>query len=190
MITNITAFIISGGKSSRMQSDKGTLIYKGISFIDSIMDSITKNKIPTKIISNNPKHKNFGVMAIKDITPNMGPVGGIATALNNTETELNLILSCDIPLMNADCLKWIIESHKQNYDATVVVVKNKKMPLAGIYNKKCKPIFLEYLEEKKLKLLNVIDQLTVNYINCPKHLEHCFFNVNTKEDFKQINDDM
>lgn len=190
MDKDISAFIISGGKSSRMGSDKASLVLKGTSFLERILVPLNALNIPTKIVSNHSEHKKFGVPIIEDIVPNVGPVGGITTALNDSKTELNLILSCDIPLINEEFLIWFLKMHQNEYDATIVKVKDQIMPLIGIYKKSCKNIFLEKLKQQKLKLLSVIDELKVNYVKCPIHLEKFLQNINTKEEFNRIEHEM
>jgi molybdopterin-guanine dinucleotide biosynthesis protein A len=53
-------------------------------------------------------------MCVKDRWPGEGPLGGIVTALlhareNKPECEWNLIVSCDMPFLTADWLRFLVD---------------------------------------------------------------------------------
>ncbi len=181
-----STYILCGGKSSRMETDKALSIYKGETFLSRIIKAVDflQNKIV--LVSSNPKHINLNIECIPDIINDKGPVSGIVTALKNTETDINIILSCDIPLIKNDLVGWFLNQHNTSYDGTVITCNGKHMPLIAIYNKKSLPIFEQHLKNEQLKLMNVLKELHINYIETPSKLAYQTVNINTPEQLKNI----
>ena len=182
----LTSYIIAGGKSSRMGCDKATTILNEKSFLTHITKAINPLGTKIKLVSSLSKHQNLGYEVIFDEYINKGPVSAIISALNNTNTDLNLILSCDIPLLQYNLVDWLIKQHTNNYEATIVCLDSKKMPLIGIYSKNCISVFKEHIEKNQLKLMSVIDNLNVNYIEIPKKWAKQITNINTPEELKNL----
>jgi molybdopterin-guanine dinucleotide biosynthesis protein A len=76
-----------------------------------LLQGVTKK---VKIVAPAEKYSEFGVEVVRDQWPGEGPLGGIITALENTAaedlpSELNLILSCDMPFLTHDWLAYLAE---------------------------------------------------------------------------------
>ena len=109
----LTVFILCGGKSSRMQSEKGLVLFQNKPFIEHIIQAILPITSNIKLITNNKEYDYLPYQKIPDIITDKGPLGGIYTALTNSETEFNLILSCDIPLISTELLSELISKHNR-----------------------------------------------------------------------------
>ncbi|WP_010521673.1 molybdenum cofactor guanylyltransferase [Aquimarina agarivorans] len=181
-----TTYILCGGRSSRMHTDKALSIYKGQTFLSFITNAVRHLNDRVVLVSSNIKHNKLNVECIPDIIDSKGPVAGIVTALKNTLSNDNIILSCDIPLITADLINFLIRSHTVTYDATIICVNKKIMPLIGIYNTSSLPIFEKHLLNNQLKLTNVLKDLNINYTEAPKHLAYQTSNINTPEQLKNI----
>ncbi len=186
MNNNLTTYIVCGGKSSRMGSDKASFLLNGKSFLQHITESASKLKNEIKLISSLKKHENLNYPLVPDLKKEKGPVCGITSALSDSKTENNLILSCDIPFIEYNALHWLIGKHSINYDATVISCNQKKMPLIGIYNTACLKTFKTHLEKDHLKLMNVLNNLNVNYVEVPEKWTKQVANINTQEQLKAI----
>ena len=104
----ITGIILAGGKSERMGTDKGLILYKGKPFIKHVyeaMKAVLGNNIV--VVSSNAAYDAFGYRRIEDLIADKGPVGGLYTALKQSKTKLNLVLSVDVPLISSELLKSI-----------------------------------------------------------------------------------
>src|SRR5690606_34471024 len=77
-----------------------------------------------------------GLPMIEDTFADKGPVGRIYTALKHSKTERNLILSCDIPKINAELLRGLTDQ-SEGKDAPVIFLSDGKndYPLIGVYRK-------------------------------------------------------
>ena len=121
--------ILCGGKSSRMQTEKGLTLYKNKPFIEHIIDAVLPITSTIQLITNSTDYNYLKYETIKDIIKDKGPISGIYTALVHSGTELNLILSCDIPLISTKIIRELIERHKSSFDVTIFEETNRVHPL-------------------------------------------------------------
>ena len=87
---HITGIILAGGKSSRMGTDKGFVIYKNKAFIQHIIEAINPLVDDIIIISNNPDYDVFRLKRFDDIIENAGPLAGVYTGLHFTKILQNI----------------------------------------------------------------------------------------------------
>ncbi|MDC0230771.1 molybdenum cofactor guanylyltransferase [Aureispira] len=181
----LTAVLLAGGKSNRMQRDKAFLPFLGKTFIEHIIEAVRPLADRILIVANNPKCQQFNIEVIKDIIKDSGPVGGIHTALTHTTSPYNLVLSCDIPLISSELLTFLIQNSIQT-DINIISLNKRIQPLTAIYHKECLPVFTNALKNKELKLKQLFKKLKTNNIPCPSHLTHTLNNINTIEAYKQL----
>lgn len=181
-----TTYILIGGKSSRMGTDKASVLLKGETFIKRILNAVKPFKTPIKLVSSLSEHKSLGYQIITDIEKDKGPVSAITSALSDTKTALNLILSVDVPLLQYNTLEWLLKQHNNDYQASIICSDTKQMPLIGIYNKSCVTVFEKHLSNNQLKLMFVLEDLKVNFIEIPKKWQQQILNINTPEELKSV----
>ncbi len=178
-----TAIILAGGNSSRMGEDKGLMLIKGkpmIKHVIDIVEGVVENII---IVSNNEEYNQFGYTVLPDEIKGKGPLGGIYTGLLHSKTELNLVLSCDIPYVNANVLNLLI-SHSKGYDITIPTKDEVTHQLIGVFGSKCIISFKNAIDDNELKLINVFKKLKLNIVDANQFSERLFTNVNQKDDIK------
>ena len=185
----ITGIILAGGKSTRMGKDKGLIAINKKPMIQHVIDAITPFVSSIIIISNNSAYKRFGFKVYSDLLKNKGPVGGIYTALSISNTEKNLIVSCDTPFISSDLLT-ILKNKRNNCDIIIPKYNNKIHPLIGIYSKKNTDYFKQSIINNQLKLIELILKLNHLIINIDKDKVNKlnFTNINSKIDLNKIND--
>lgn len=184
---NVTGFILAGGKSSRMGTDKGLLLLNGKPMVEYVIDTLSKIVSNVIIISNNEEYKQFDLEVLPDLIEDKGPVGGVFTALSYSSTETNICVSCDTPFVTEKLLNLLIKN-SANFDVTVSSYKNKIHPLIGVYKKKAKSTFKRSLDNEQLKLGLVNKELDYNVVNVDENeiVELNFYNINTQADLKTM----
>jgi len=180
----ITGYILAGGKSSRMGTDKGLLLFEGKPMIQYVIDQMQAVFTKVVIVSNNPEYEKFGLEVLPDLIKDIGPAGGIYTALQHSETQFNFVVSCDMPFVTASAIKFIIYNTKDNQ---IVLVQNrgKIEPLFGIYAKDCEQAWLHLIEQHKIKLQEMVLHFKFKAIpieNKEIFGKNFFKNINTIED--------
>ena len=129
---NITGIILAGGQSSRMGTDKGFISLNGVLFTEHIINAMKPLVNTIIIVSDSSKYDRFGYQRIPDLIENSGPLAGLYTGLSNSATELNLVLSCDIPLINRDILELLVKNNEEEFQVIQLESKQKTMPLISL----------------------------------------------------------
>lgn len=183
---NITGIILAGGKSSRMGTDKGFLMLNDKSFMQHSIDALKPLVSEIIIVSNNPDYDAFGLNRINDSIENAGPLAGIYSGLEESKTDYNLVLSCDIPLINSDILKQLILVIDDVSEVIQIESNNRKMPLIALYKKSCITTFKNLLNQGKRKLQFAVNQCCVKSVSINENEDLFTTNVNTKDELKQL----
>ncbi len=183
---NITAIILAGGKSSRMGTDKGFVNYKNKPFVQRIIETVAPLVSETIIISNNPNYDIFGLKRYSDLIENAGPLAGIYTGLNHSKTENNLVISCDVPLINSEILRRLTQDNFDEFEVVQLESKGKEMPLIARYKKSCESTFLELLNQGERRVRKALKSCRVKTITVKQSNEKLTANINTKNDLKEI----
>jgi molybdopterin-guanine dinucleotide biosynthesis protein A len=181
----INAYILAGGKSSRMGTDKGLLLFEGKAMIQYVIEQMQPVFDKLVIVSNNPEYEKFGLEVIPDLIKDIGPAGGIFTALKHSDSPLNFMVSCDMPFITKEAIAFIMENTN---DSQIVLLENqgKIEPLFGIYAKDCENIWFELIQQNTIKLQKMVSYFKLKTIpveNKEIFKESFFKNINTKEDF-------
>jgi molybdenum cofactor guanylyltransferase len=184
---NFTGIILAGGKSQRMGTDKGMLPLNGKPFITHIhnaMKPIFGDNIV--VVSSNAAYDAFGYNRIEDLISDKGPVGGLYTALKQSKTKFNLVLSVDIPLITTELVQWLVDNHDDSYLVTQVQVDEKVSPLVAVYDRALRTLLGEHMAGNQLKLRDVIAEVNVQTLIVPQKWSSQLQNINTEEDYKKI----
>src|SRR3954464_13510045 len=83
IVQNASAFILAGGKSSRMGEDKAFLRLGGKTLLELAQELVSGVCGSVFVVGDRAR---FGPKAIQDIFPDSGPLGGIHAALTATKS--------------------------------------------------------------------------------------------------------
>lgn len=198
MYKDITGIILSGGKSSRMGSNKALLQIGNetiIKRITSLMQSIFGNVI---IVTNTPEvYKFLNIPLYEDIYKNKGPLSGIHSGLVHSSTKENFFISCDLPLISKELIEYIIE-FESDKSIKYCIASGHQHYLAGVYSKNLLPEIEKIInvspkqsekKEHKFSFKNLLMNIDAEIINL-NHLsfynDDLFFNLNTPKDFEHL----
>ena len=179
MMKEVTGIILAGGKSSRMGTDKGLMLFRKKPMIQYIIDPMAKICSRILIVTSNPMYGMFGFELVKDEQPDYGPVMGVLSGLRQSNTDLNLVLSCDAPFVGFEFMKKLV---LKSGEVEVVAASSSKgiHPLIAAYWKDCISTFDKAVRDDEHRLRSVLKQLNVEEVS-PED-ENLLRNVNYKED--------
>lgn len=187
-------FILAGGRSSRMGRAKGLLTFGGEPLVvhaARLLESVSEPRITPIIIGPPEVYANLGIRVIPDDGENLGPLGGISTALRIATCEWNLIVGCDLPFLTRDWLEFLI-ARAAGSSADVVMPLNERgfEPLCAMYRRSARRAIAQALERGVRKITDGLAGLTVASIAPAewKAFDPCgrlFKNVNTPEDYDE-----
>jgi molybdopterin-guanine dinucleotide biosynthesis protein A len=108
--------------------------------------------------------------------------------LVNSETEINIVLSCDVPLINTLTINELILAFDDSFDIVQFQIGGKSMPLTAIYKKQCANHFYNLLEAGERRLRVAVEQCNTRTIDAGPDLEQCLSNVNSKYELLKLRD--
>ena len=116
--TDVTAIILAGGKSERMNGkDKGLLRINN-QYVIKHLYNLSKNYSSNVYINANRNIDDYTKMGFEvwqDIIPGyQGPLAGMYTSLKNSKTQYILTLPCDGPLVNAIYFERMLRVSDEN----------------------------------------------------------------------------
>lgn len=181
----MTGFILAGGKSSRMNEDKGLKQLAGKPIVQYVIDALKPCVEEVIIISNNFAYHQFGCKVVADLVSDAGPLGGILTGLSNSVTDFNFFISCDMPFINSEAIGYLAKLVNGN-KIIVPTVRGEIQPLFGIYPLSCLASVKTSIQENKLKLISFVEEyhhVLVPMEESGLNMNSLFTNINTQEDF-------
>ena len=183
------AFILTGGKSSRMGEDKAFLKLRGETLLDIARQLAVKVCDTVMLVGDRAR---FGPDAIEDIFPDSGPLGGIHAALSKTSADLNLVLAVDTPFLDARFLSWMLEqAASSNAVVTFPKLATGYQPLCAVYRKSFKDLAEEALKNGRFKIDPLYDKVSTRPITDADFKQlafdsRMFDNLNTRADFDRV----
>ena len=145
--------VLAGGKSTRMKKDKSLLEYHGKKqalycfdllgqFCDQVFISNRKEQSRLAAYRNLPQ--------IHDVFVDIGPLGGILSAMIRHPKSAWLVLACDLPFVNGYTIKALIKKRNLSKMATAyrsTYGPNLPEPLCAIYEPKAMFQLLQFLAQ-------------------------------------------
>lgn len=174
-------YILAGGKSSRMGSDKGLITYQGKPLISHLIDRFSSENRKITIVSKNPDYTKFNCPVIADIHPELGPLGGIYTVLKDSQKEYSLILSCDTPHVSSKLIQALYDQ-LDNQEVVIPKFKDQLHPIMGFYHVSCLPTIEKAILNKDLSVQGTIRNLVVSILDCDNMDPINFKNINSPKD--------
>lgn len=119
----ILGVVLAGGKSSRMGQNKSQLMFNGISLLEHANDALKQAGCHHVIIS--------GQDGLPDDTPHLGPLGGVSTIIKHNKTpEIFLFLPVDMPYLQSQYLKNLIDILLENKEIETAFFKGSPLPFS------------------------------------------------------------
>lgn len=154
----ITAFVLAGGKSTRMGSDKAFVVLAGKTLLDRALAAT--RAVTGQVLIVGPRSK-FSMYApvVEDVFTQRGPLAGIHAALMHTTTDLNLVLAVDLPFMQPSFLSYLCDRAAQTQAAVVIPrAAGGWQPLCAVYRRQFRDLATKALAAGE----NKIDSLFAN----------------------------
>lgn len=134
--SDVTAFVLAGGKSTRMGADKALVVLDGQTLLARALESARSVTNDVWIVGDAAKFSGFAPV-VEDVFRNCGPLGGIHAALRSSQTALNLILAVDVPFVSGALFEYLIARARDSAEADVTVARcgERWQPLCAVYRR-------------------------------------------------------
>ncbi len=188
---------MAGGGSTRFGRDKAIVKLGGkpmLTRMIELLQSVTKS---AHLVAVSGEYAEFGVGIVPDRWPGEGPLGGIITALENTaardpQCEWNLILSCDMPFLTEDWLKYLIKRAEAS-GADVILPRSAggPEPLCACWRTGTVITLRAAFERGVRKVMDGVKQVKAEVLDETdwKRFDNAgrlFWNMNTAADFEEV----
>jgi molybdopterin-guanine dinucleotide biosynthesis protein A len=189
-IIQTQAFILAGGQSRRMGTDKSQLQIQDQTFTDKIAGALLKLTDSVTLVGAHQPHPRF--QSVADVYPTWGALGGLHAALANCRCEWALVVACDLPFVTAELFTYLA-SLRADHDAVVPLQPdNKPQPLAALYRvEPCLQRATELIEAGRRRPLDLLELVNTRWVPFSDltnldQAERFFANINTPYDYKAV----
>jgi molybdenum cofactor guanylyltransferase len=195
----VSAFILTGGASTRMGRPKGLLEFGGRPLLLRTARLVEPLVSRVTLIGSPELYANLGLEVIEDSEfieagkndDRPGPLAGIATALSVTCTDWNLILACDLPYLSRDWLDWLLaRSTISDRPILMPYTAGGLEPLAAMYRRECGEQIIAALRHGVRKVTDAMEPFRIECVAESewRHLDshgRVLRNMNAPEDYEE-----
>ena len=189
MLFPSTGFVLAGGKSSRMGTNKALLQLEGATLVERTRDLLAKVCERVAILGAPELYGHLGD-CYPDIYTDCGPLAGIHAALLNSQTTFNLITAVDTPFLGEDFLSYLLQRASES--AAVVTapeIAGYVQPLCAVYSRDFLPVVEAALKGGRFKIVPLFAGVKTQVLTGAElgrfALESGMFdNLNTPEDYE------
>ena len=191
---DLSCIILIGGKSLRLGRDKALEQLGANNLTERVLQTVSSFKTEIILVENSKvSHRQFNnfpkLRYTTDVYPGKGPLGGVYTGLIDSNTSYNLVVACDMPLLNVGLLHYMVEQ-APGFDMVIPRTGNYVEPLHAVYSKRCLGAMKKLIERNVLQINRLLPSLNIRYIE-PEEIDRfdsrhlSFININTEADLKK-----
>jgi molybdopterin-guanine dinucleotide biosynthesis protein A len=148
-LPKLNGLVLAGGKSQRMQTDKGSLEYFGKSQRLHVHELLSQHCTDAYIsyadthAVNEEEHLPY----VLDTFTGLGPFGGILSAFQANPNSAWLTLACDLPYLSSETLAYLAAHRNPSKLATCFMDAENKFPepLITIWEPRAYSVMLQFL---------------------------------------------
>lgn len=185
------AIILSGGKSSRMGTNKALLKLNEKTTIERMVDILKVYFDDIILVTNDmDSYQSLGVKMVVDHYPGKGPLAGFHAGLMASDYDVNFIVACDMPFISGELASTLV-NQIDHYEALVPVINGKMQTLCAVFQKKTVNKIAECIENGRLSIKQFLAHLNVLYVTekdleiySSIDIERVFFNMNHPHEYE------
>lgn len=184
-MSDFDAFILAGGASTRMGTDKSQLPIESQTFTERIAETLAHITDSVSIVGR--EHTDLRYVA--DVYPQWGALGGLHAALAACEHEWAIVVACDLPFVTAELFSFLA-SKRLDHEAVVPIQPDgRPQPLAALYKiDPCRQRATELIEAGRRRPLDLLEVVKTHWVAFDEltnlaHAEKFFVNINTPGDY-------
>ncbi len=183
----LAALVLAGGRSRRMGRDKAGLVYAGQTQLERTIPLLGRQCASVFVSLREDQAvpedaERQGARVVRDQFGDIGPIGGILSAIESVRGESWLVVAVDLPFLEASTLEFLIANRDPSKPFTAY--RNPKdglpEPLCAIYEDYCGSVLLNSWKERGIlsprqiliqsetHLVDLPDSRALESVNTPK----------------------
>jgi molybdopterin-guanine dinucleotide biosynthesis protein A len=148
-VPDAAGFVLAGGQSSRMGSDKALVEFGGRALIAHAIGILKAAGLPVSIAGARPEVRAnleaYGPV-IPDAEAGLGPLGGICAALQSTAAPYSVFLPVDVPLIPPSLIVFLVRHAMITGTlVTLASVNNAPQTFPAVISRRALPLLEEEL---------------------------------------------
>ncbi len=191
-MTSIEGFILVGGNSSRMGTDKSRLLLDGETFVELIAKELLALADSVKLVGKYSEQPALKFQSAPDIYPGWGALGGVHAALAACRSQWAAIVACDLPFVSAPLFARLA-SLRENFAAVAPIQSDgRPQPLCALYQVVPCLNHADQLiksgERRPIALLQSVGARLVSFAELADLVgaDRFFENINTPQDYVRL----
>jgi len=178
----ISIAILCGGMSKRFGTDKTLFNYRGNPLYMHIFNKLSPLTDDIFLQCGKKDKRIYNVKSYNDDYLDLGPLGGIYSALKNSKYPRTFMVGCDMPNVSTKLVEHLARFKE---DIVVPVWKSGHYePLSALYSKKLVPILEYNIISDKLKMSKVFEENETKKVEIEPLIEQGLIGV---DQFKNVN---
>jgi molybdopterin-guanine dinucleotide biosynthesis protein A len=193
-MNSIEGFILIGGQSRRMGTDKSQLVLGDQTFVERIAGELSAITASVKLVGSNPATAELKLPTVPDIYTQWGALGGVHAAMSACSAEWALVVACDFPFVTSQLFARLA-SMRTDFDALAPIQSDGiPQPLCALYRvEPCLRLaeqFIKSGERKPVALLQSVKTrwVTFDELSYLEGADRFFDNINTPADYVRLNE--
>lgn len=186
----VTGIILSGGKSSRMGTEKGLVEHKGKRLIEYPIEALQAICDQLVISSNKDCYSYLNIPVVADEIKDCGPIGGIYSCMKAIKSDFYAVISCDVPNVPEQLFLDMLSNIMDANFICPIDDTDRRQPLISIFNSSCLPIIEKELLSGNYKMMELLDLLNGKSFIIAHELAYysskLFLNANSPKDINAL----
>lgn len=182
--------VLAGGRSSRMGTDKASLVWRGETLLDRaaccLANVVGEENV---LVSGEGKMPD----AIADFRPGLGPIGGIASAALAKEMPITtwiLVVPVDMPLLKGHDLKELVNGARSFPLVRAVHFEDLELPCAFLCDEQARNLLSDLcapeVNSRMRSVSRLLKGLEAVCLPLPKMSSERFRNVNSPAEWREL----
>lgn len=188
----IEGFILIGGQSRRMGTDKSQLVIAGQSFVERIAGELCGVTTSVRLVGCNRAALELELQSVPDVYPYWGALGGVHAAISACSEQWALIVACDFPFVTRQLFARLASVRADSDAVAPIQPDGIPQPLCALYRvEPCLQLaeqFIKSGERKPVALLQSVQTRWVSFdeLRNLEGADRFFDNINTPEDYVRV----
>jgi len=186
----ISALIMAGGAATRMGGiDKTLLEVDGVPLIRRVLDVIEPLFEDVVIAAGSPDRypELSAVRVVPDRVRGIGPISGLQAGLAGNRNDWTFVVAADMPYLSPDLVRRVCARVADPFEAIVPRHRGLREPLHAAYHKRILPRVDRLIAAGDSKILNLLDQANVRYLEVTEPETRHLLNINRPADLDPRN---
>ena len=190
----ISGFILAGGKSRRMGTDKSRLVLNDQTFVERIARELSAVASSVRVVGDNTAELKLpiNIQIAPDVYPEWGALGGVHAALTACSATWALVVACDFPFVTSELFRSLARG-REAFEAVAPIQEDGiPQPLCSLYRvEPCLRLAEQLIKSGERKPIALLQSVRTRWVLFSElsTLEgaDCFLdNINTPEDFARV----